>query len=611
MNRSKAFTLQTISAKNWKKFIASCLTPCGCNEEDKISQNLWRDDMKMKFHGPLGEVTGSCYELTDSALGLHVLVDYGMKQGVADAQDWNNAFRPCDPRTLDFVLLTHAHLDHCGLIPLLYKHGFTGKVICTRETAELAEINLMGACKHSALYNRNHVAAIEWEEPPSPVLDFPHKLHRGVTVIFRRTAHILGATSLQIEWGSADDRKQLTFSGDIGNNTRGTEFQSLLRHRIDPPEPITERSYVVMESTYGGQKVSAMQKNFDVRMSSLKKSVEHTVLDKKGCMIIPCFAIERTQSVLFDLHYLFATNPELRDVPVLFDARMAGEVNSVYARSLRRTEEIDGECRPMWLSEQLHRRMGLDPNSPDDTKLLGELLAATFDPAFEMPIAAADHPSDTIKNWKRIWRPTSSINGLSSDVRGPSIVITGSGMCDGGPIVNYFSELLIDKRNTVLLTGYCGPKTNGGKLLWISNQTINQRKKHHITLTWTNSTINVPLASIRADIAKINGYSGHADHDGLLNWFFGWKNSRHYTAGKTVFLTHGNDDRRAALAEAIRQKASAVDAGQSWSAQDLDVQCPERTDGCYDLENGAWVTESKRLKKSSLTESAGEVRLRA
>lgn len=545
--------------------------------------------MKIKFHGPLGEVTGSCYELRDDELDVHFLVDYGMKQGVSDAPSWNAAAPPIDLGSLDFVILTHAHLDHCGLIPQLYKYGFCGEVICTRETAELATINLLVACKHDAPYSREDVDAIRWSEPSTPVLNHAHELYPGLTATFRRTAHMLGATSIQLEWGPTGDRRQLTFSGDIGNNTRGHEFQPLMRHRTDPPMPQTNRSYVVMESTYGGMRTPRLQKDFDVRLASLEKHVEQTVLDKKGCLVIPCFAIGRTQAVLFDLHYLFARNPELRDVPVLFDAHMARRVNSVYARSLRRTESVAGERRPMWLSEQLHRRMGLDESSADDRKLLADLLAATFDPVFEVSETTRSHSSSIIRNWRRIWQLTSSTHGLPEEVHGPSIVVTGGGMCDGGPIVNYLTGLLVDARNTVLLTGYCSAKTNGGKLLRMSGESIAKRKKRRGRLRWTGSTDSVSEAAVRADIERISGYSGHADHDGLLDWFFSWDNGRHYPAGKTVFLTHGADYRRGPLAEAIVEKARHLQHGQDWRARDIAVHCPRDEQAWYDFACDEWV----------------------
>jgi metallo-beta-lactamase family protein len=546
--------------------------------------------MRIKFHGPISEVTGSCYELCHEATDLHFLVDYGMKLGVFDAADWNDTPPPFDVAALDFVLLTHGHLDHCGLIPKLYQHGFSGAVICTRETAELAKINLLSACNHGTPYNREHVHAINWQEPPSPTLGHAHQLRADLTVTFRRTAHILGAVSLQLEWGPGGEERQLTFSGDIGNNTRGQEFQPLMRHRVDPPAPQTDRSYVVMESTYGGMHMPRMQKDFGVRLATLKKHVERTVRQKEGCLVIPCFAIGRTQSVLFDLHYLFATTPELRDVPVLFDARMARKVNSVYANSLRRTEEVDGVEQPMWLSEQLHRRMGLDSTSSDDTELLGELLAATFDPVFEMPEAAKDHRSEVIRNWKPLHTLTSSRNRLPSEVEGPSIVVTGGGMCDGGPVANYLTGLLDDERNTVLLTGYCSKKTNGGKLLRIAGESIKKRQKRRGQLTWSDATDSIPLAAIHADIDNIRGYSGHADHDGLLDWFFGWDNGRHYPAGMTVFLTHGNDHRRGPLADAIAERAQAFEHSQDWCACDLDIQCPDDSEAWFDFERDEWVS---------------------
>jgi metallo-beta-lactamase family protein len=549
--------------------------------------------MKLKFHGPLGEVTGSCYELRDAELDVHFLVDYGMKQGVADAPAWNHATPPFDPKSLDFVLLTHAHLDHCGLIPLLYKCGFSGRVYCTRETAKLAEINLLDACKHDAPYSRKDVGDVRWSEPPEPVFNRSHYVYPDISVTFRRTAHMLGATSLRIEWGPTEEHKQITFSGDIGNNTQDNEFQPLMRHRIDPFEPRSKQSYVVMESTYGGQKKSLQDKNFGMRLERLRKHVERTAIEKEGTLIIPCFAIGRTQSVLFDLHYLFATHSELRDIPVLFDAGMARKVSNVYAKALRRYGKLNGRHEPMWLSDQLLDRMGLDPDSHDDRKLLGRIVAASLDAAIEVPDEARGHASEIIRNWERVWKLTSSQRGTPAQVDGPCIVVTGGGMCDGGPVVNYLSNLLVEERNTVLLTGYCCPRTNGGKLLQLKNESLEERSKRTGRLTWEGTSQSIELATICADIERIRGYSGHADHNGLLDWFFGSHRGRHYPAGWTVFLTHGNDDRRRKLAKGILQKARELDALEDWDAADLDIQQPDTSVNWYDLDTGDWILDAE------------------
>jgi metallo-beta-lactamase family protein len=172
------------------------------------------------------------------------------------------------------------------------------------------------------------------------------------------------------------------------------------------------------------------------------------------------------------------------------------------------------------------------------------------------------------------------------EVQGPSIVVTGGGMCDGGPVVNYLSELLLEERNKLLFTGYCSPRTVGGKLLQLQDMSLRARSELSEVLRWNSSSEAVQLAAVRADISSVSGYSGHADHDGLLDWFFQWRDSRGYPAGYTTFLTHGDEHRRQKLAQALRRHAGAVNGG--WE-HNLDVQCPADSKDWFDLDRGGWI----------------------
>ncbi len=548
--------------------------------------------MKIKFHGPLGEVTGSCYELQSDELGVHFLVDYGMKQGVSDADDWNLAAPPFDPSLLDFVLLTHAHLDHCGLLPVLYRQGFRGRVICTKETAELATINLMDACRHNAPFDEQDVTKIKWWEPPSrPLLNRAHYVAPDVAVTFRRTAHILGAVSVKIGWGPTQEWKEITFSGDIGNNTAGKEFQPLMRHREDPMKPRSCKSYVVMESTYGGRAVSCEDKDFGARINRLRTVVKDAVIDRRGTLVIPCFAIGRTQALLFDLTWLFAHHREFAEIPVLLDAPMAGAVNSVYARGLQRfDQDANGRRQPMWLSKQLVSRCGLRPNDPEHQKLVMELVAtalgeASLDPA-RLP--------KTLRNWRQIWRAVSSFNGLPEEVGGPAIVISGGGMCSGGPVGRYLHQLLTDPKSTVMLTGHCSADSVGGQLLRISSNGPETNRSVGVL----RGAPAIPEADVNAEIGCLSGYSGHADHNGLVDWFFGQHRGKPYPAAWTTFLTHGTDDRRRKLVVGLKERARELEALAGWNASDLKFECPRNDCDWYDLDLGKWLSDSAAVLRA-------------
>ncbi len=551
--------------------------------------------MQIKFHGAVGSVTGSCYELFDAESGAHFLVDCGMKQGEASANAWNRRDFEFEPGSLQFVVLTHAHLDHCGLIPLLYKRGFRGQVLCTEDTARIAEVSLRDASRHSTLFNANDVERIRWREYGGKVLGRYHWPRQDVFVRYLRSAHIVGATSVQVGWGDPREEKTIWFSGDLGNNRQGEEFQPLMRHAMVPEPSDSTHSYVVMESTCGGRSMDPRAKSFEWRIQNLHKHIEQAVLERQGTLVIPCFAINRTQDVLFDLHYAFTQDDRFRDIPVYFDAGLASMINVAYANAFARTElDENGKRKPLWLNERLFEWMGLDADASNDVELLTHLLAVMLDDNVELPPGLDNHKSWVVSQWRRIWERARSYDGMPDDVGGPCIVVTGGGMCDGGPIANYLHKLVRNPRHTFLLTGYCCESTNGGKLLHLKNMSATDRARQRGNLSWDGNA-SIPLSEVRANIGQLVGYSGHTDHQGLIDWFFPDDASGCRPIGSTVFLTHGEDRSRNALRDALLERSLELLAD---AHGELRVELPNPEQGWFDLNRGEWLEQQETQVRS-------------
>ncbi|NJD24552.1 MAG: MBL fold metallo-hydrolase [Betaproteobacteria bacterium] len=271
-------------------------------------------NMKLKFLGAVGCVTGSCSLLEDSAGKTRFLVDCGMTQGEGDAHILNAAPWPFVPARLRFVLLTHAHLDHCGLLGRLVREGFSGPVYCTRFTAELARINLLDAARLSAdlctEFDVRRINFVAVDEQSGFLFGRYIELTDDLEVAFYPNAHIGGSCSIGIRWkASTTDSREIVFSGDLGQNTVENAPQPLLAPRKPLP---TTPDYLVVESTYGSRVRDAAECSKVARMVDLERivtdAIQRVPSDKTqggACLVIPCFSIHRVQELLVDLHSLF------------------------------------------------------------------------------------------------------------------------------------------------------------------------------------------------------------------------------------------------------------------------------------------------------------------
>jgi len=446
--------------------------------------------MDIKIFGAAKEVTGSCFSV--SVTDEKVLVDCGMFQGDEELEKLNYEKFPFDPTEYDALLLTHAHLDHCGRIPFLINSGFKGKIYATDATKELAFIVMADSAKIAIgnaeeenkrrlkenlpqikpVYNMDDVTKamklfviVEYDKLT--------KVTENISAKFYNAGHILGSSSVQVVVNDEKKEKVAVFSGDLGQS------QSILMKSI---EPITNADYVFMESTYGDR----LHQNLDGRRKKLAQIINETHA-KGGKLMIPVFAIERTQEVLYYIGELMAEEV-IPKMPVFLDSPMATRATAVFKKF------------PRYFNEEVRSK-----------------LKETND-VFNFPELEI-----TMKRAASI-----AINTIKT----PCIVLAGSGMCSGGRIKHHIANNIEDENNTLLFVGY-QVKGTLGNLIQSGAKSISLLGKE---------------VKISARIETEEGFSAHADKDGLLEWLDNFK-------GKPkVFLIHGDEDQQIALEKTLKAK---------------------------------------------------------
>ncbi|WP_456450520.1 MBL fold metallo-hydrolase RNA specificity domain-containing protein [Hydrogenimonas sp.] len=447
----------------------------------------------LRSYGAAQEVTGSCHLLRLDN-GLRILVDCGMFQGEQE-EEKNRAPFGFDPKKVDLLVVTHAHLDHVGRIPKLVKEGFDGIIVATRATFELAQVVLMDSAKlmEEEYRTRFRKAQRRGEEKrvPKPLYttedveatwllthihakyDKPLKLLKGVRVTFRDAGHILGSATVEIAFREKGALKRIVFSGDLGN-----------RHDMVTPhiEPVPRADALFIESTYGDRN----HKNIKETVAEFKAVVRKTLLNR-GNVIIPSFAIERAQEVLCILKDMYRKR-ELPHCQVFLDSPMAIKATHLFSKY---HDQLGPKCRRFYDED-------------------GDV--------FDFPYL---HLTCSVEESKRI-----------NEVERGAIIIAGSGMCTGGRILHHFKNRLWNERNSVVIVGYQAEGTLGRMLVdgakWVR--------------LWHEDI------RIRAKIYTINGFSAHADQKGLVEWM-----KQIDPLGK-VFLVHGEKEKQKAFKKAIRKK---------------------------------------------------------
>lgn len=553
--------------------------------------------MEIRFLGPLGMVTGSCTWMRDIKANWNFLIDCGMQQGERGADKWNRGTWPFDPTTIQFVVLTHAHIDHCGLLPRLYKDGFRGKVYCTRETKELATIALADAARHpGAPYQFADVKRILWHEPRKiPLLGGSfHPVGKDLYLRFFRTGHILGAVSVAVYWGPKDaGQRSIVFSGDLGPYAEDAENLPFLRYRMHP----VPCDYAVVESTYGGTIRPTSGMDADSRRAQLRALLDRSI-NEEGLLVLPSFSLGRTQDLLFDLHWIVAENPaRYGALNYYFDAPTASRMHPVMLEAFERTETngVKGKVRPLWLGKQMFRWFGMDDTDPQHIERVLDLVAMT------LGIRRSDSArhSEVGNEVARAWRPIMNIVEnrralLDAGLPKPAVLLTGSGSCDGGPAASWLPRLLTSPRTTIALSGYCPPDTVGGQLMTLKDTSQRERERHLGRLQWGVSN-ELRVADMKASVEKLSGYSAHADQNGLVEWLF-WEFKGDWRAsGSTVFIQHGEDGEREKLSSAIHQRARQLEML-------VYTVSPDDQSKWYDLEAGGAKIDRETRKSKLLVE---------
>ncbi len=452
--------------------------------------------MKLSFFGAAQTVTGSQHLITIN--GKQILLDCGFYQGKRD-ETWNrNRHFPFAPAEVDVMVLSHAHIDHSGNIPNLVKQGFRGKILCTTATQDLCGAMLLdsGHIQEEDVEYVNRKRRQRGEPPFKPIytqedaaaslksfvgLDYeqPYPLLPGVTLTLYDAGHLLGAAivalDFKLENGGAGQR--LVFTGDLGR------VQPILRD----PTPLEAADILLIESTYGSRTHPPLEDS----ETALFQVIERTC-QRGGKVIIPCFAVERTQLLVYLLNKLYHQGA-LPDVPIFVDSPLAVNVTDIFRRH---PDYFDTETR------ELLRR---DPD--------GDVFG------FRQLRYIRD-----VEQSKKL-----------HDLKGPAVIISASGMAEAGRIQHHLKNNIENSNNTILFVGWQAPNTLGRRLV--------------------EQATEVKIFGVKyyreAEVVTINGFSGHADEPGLLSWARTLKQRPHHT-----FIVHGEPAAGQELAQRLRHDLS-------------------------------------------------------
>ena len=453
--------------------------------------------MKLSFHGAAHEVTGSCYRIDSQEVSF--LVDCGMFQGGRAAEAKNRRFPDFDAREIDFVLLTHAHIDHSGLLPRLMVMGFRGPVYCTRATADLLEVLLLDSAhiqeKEAEWANRAQRKKRRTPVQDSAPLytvnqaqDLLRRLrpfeygaevvaHDRVRACFRDAGHILGSAIIEVRLEEGSGTRKLVFSGDLGQPGRPL---------MEDPTAIAEADILLVESTYGNR----LHKGLPETVEELVHAVNDTLVRKRGNVVIPAFAVGRTQEILYLLVDLMRRQRIPGNAAIFVDSPMAQKATRL---TLKHWQLLDRESRAL---------LGWGRENRD-----------------ELPyIRFTETPEESMQINK---------------IRQGAIIISASGMCDAGRIKHHLMHNLPRAECSVLIAGFQAAGSLGRRLV-----------DRMPSVRLFQETVPV-----RADIYTLGGLSAHADRDAVLGWLGQFKR-----APQQTFVVHGESDTALGFGETIRQR---------------------------------------------------------
>ena len=448
--------------------------------------------MKLIFVGAAHEVTGSCHYL--EACGKHILVDYGMEQGVNVLE---NEPLPVAESLIDYVFLTHAHVDHSGMLPLLSARGFKGKIFATKATADLCSIMLRD-CAHIQMQEAEwksrkakRSSKVSPHEPLFNMEDADDAIRRivpcpygekidiceGLQIRFTDIGHLLGSSSIEVWITEENTNRKVVFSGDIGNKD-----QPLLKD----PSLTAQADYVVMESTYGDRLHSTERPDY---IGELTQILQET-FDRGGNVVIPSFAVGRTQEMLYFIRKIKEDKLIKRheDFPVYVDSPLAVEATGIFHKN-------ENHCFDKEAMELVNK--GINP--------------IAF-PGLRLSITSDESKAINFENT-------------------PKVIISASGMCEAGRIRHHLKHNLWRPECTILFVGYQSVGTLGRVLV----EGVDEVK-----------LFGEPV-EVRATIRTLAGLSGHADKNGLLEWVKGFEDKP-----RKVFVVHGEDEVCKSFAECLQ-----------------------------------------------------------
>ena len=450
--------------------------------------------MKISFHGAARTVTGSKH-LVQLDNNESFLLDCGLFQGMGRDTDSLNAKFGFDATKVDYVILSHAHIDHSGLLPKLVKEGFTGTIYCTPGTRALAEILLEDSAmiqRDDAKYG-NKRRAKQGLPPIEPLYDIddvnltiplfkavdyntPTKISDSVEVLFTDAGHIIGSAAVSLKIKNGENIESLTFSGDIGR------YRDMI---LRSPSEFPHADYIIIESTYGDKLHDLIHTTPD----DLLKWIESTCVEQKGNLIIPAFSVGRTQEILFELNQL-SLEKRLPHIPIYVDSPLSMEATEVLKKF------------PKYFNKKIQKILEVD-DDPFDFEGL------------------------------RYIKSVEESKALNEDLH-PKVIISASGMADAGRVKHHIKNNISSSKNTILLVGYCEPHSLGGRLM-------NGAKE---------VKIYSELYEVVAKVGSIRSMSAHGDYEDLMQFLA----CQTPDLVKQVFVVHGEAEVQDHFAERLRKK---------------------------------------------------------
>jgi metallo-beta-lactamase family protein len=435
--------------------------------------------MKIKFLGAAREVTGSKHLITLKS-GKKILLDCGMYQGKGMETDTMNRNLGFNPGEIDHIILSHAHIDHSGLIPYVYRLGFNGSIICSHATRDLCSI-MLADCgniqEHDSIFF-NKKRARQGLPPVEPIytkqdatrcmelfIGVPYNrkfyIDENIMVKFTDTGHLLGSSVVNLEIKEGGQVYRIAFTGDIGR-----PVNRILRS----PQPFPQADYLITESTYGDR----LHDTTDFAEEQLLKVVEETCVQKRGKLIIPSFSVGRTQEIVYSLNNFYNAK-RLPKIDIYVDSPLSVNATNIF--------RMHSEC----FNEKILKVMETDEDPFGFNSL---------------------HYITSISDSKKL-----------NNTKKPCVIISASGMMEAGRVKHHIANSIDKSRNTILAVGYCAPSTLGAKILRGDKQV----------------SIFGNLLNVKADIRRIESYSGHADYNEMKNFL----KCQDFSKIQKTFIVHG------------------------------------------------------------------------